>query len=150
MTPYNKLYANLLPKFKNYDIPLMNIEEIEDMLKDYLVPAIARFHVCLKDLSDRNDDEGVFNIDLDDNEVEILSNYMLIEFIDSNYIRVPSILKATLSSTDFNAFSPANLLSKLLDMRNTYLNENETLLSRYAWLNNKNVKKLLKFNNDNK
>lgn len=150
MTPYNKLYANLLPKFKNYDIPLMNIEEIEDMLKDYLVPAIARFHVCLKDLSDRNDDDGVFNIDLDDNEVEILSNYMLIEFIDSNYIRVPSILKATLSSTDFNAFSPANLLSKLLDMRNTYLDENETLLSRYAWLNNKNVKNLLKFNNDNK
>ena len=150
MTPYNKLYANLLPKFKNYDIPLMNIEEIEDMLKDYLVPAIARFHVCLKDLSDRNDDDGVFNIDLDDNEVEILSNYMLIEFIDSNYIRVPSILKATLSSTDFNAFSPANLLSKLLDMRNTYLDENETLLSRYAWLNNKNVKKLLKFNNDDK
>lgn len=150
MTPYNKLYANLLPKFKNYDIPLMNIEEIEDMLKDYLVPAIARFHVCLKDLSDRNDDDGVFNIDLDDNEVEILSNYMLIEFIDSNYIRVPSILKATLSSTDFNAFSPANLLSKLLDMRNTYLDENETLLSRYAWLNNKNVKNLLKFNNGNK
>ena len=150
MTPYNKLYANLLPKFKNYDIPLMNIEEIEDMLKDYLVPAIARFHVCLKDLSDRNDDDGVFNIDLDDNEVEILSNYMLIEFIDSNYIRVPSILKATLSSTDFNAFSPANLLSKLLDMRNTYLDENETLLSRYAWLNNKNVKNLLKFNNVNK
>lgn len=150
MTPYNKLYANLLPKFKNYDIPLMNIEEIEDMLKDYLVPAIARFHVCLKDLSDRNDDDGVFNVDLDDNEIEILSNYMLIEFIDSNYIRVPSILKATLSSTDFNAFSPANLLSKLLDMRNTYLDENETLLSRYAWLNNKNVKNLLKFNNDNK
>lgn len=150
MTPYNKLYANLLPKFKNYDIPLMSIEEIEDMLKDYLVPAITRFHVCLKDLSDRNDDERVFNIDLDDNEIEILSNYMLIEFIDSNYIRVPSILKATLSSTDFNAFSPANLLSKLLDMRNTYLNENETLLSRYAWLNNKNVKKLLKFNNEDK
>ena len=72
---------------------------------------------------------------------------MLIEFVDSNYIRVPSILKATLSSSDFNAFSSANLLAKLLEMRNTYMEENETLLSRYAWLCNDNIKDIFKRNN---
>ena len=56
MTPYNKLYANLLPKFKSYEIPSMKVEEIEDMLHDYLIPAITRFHVCIKDLSNRNDE----------------------------------------------------------------------------------------------
>ena len=117
------------------------------MLKDYLVPAITRFYVCTKDLSDRDDEVKCFNEELTDDEVEILSNYMLIEFVDSNYIRVPSILKATLSSSDFNAFSSANLLAKLLEMRNTYMEENETLLSRYAWLCNDNIKNIFKRNN---
>lgn len=58
---------------------------------------------------------------------------MLLEYIDSTYIRTSTLLKVNLSSTDFNAFSSANMLSKLMDMRNTYLSENEALLSRYAW-----------------
>ena len=147
MTPYSKLYSNLLPKFKDFNIPLMEINEIEEMLKDYLIPAITRFYVCAKDLSNRDDEIKCFNEELTDDEVEILSNYMLIEFVDSNYIRVPSILKATLSSSDFNAFSSANLLAKLLEMRNTYMEENETLLSRYAWLCNDNIKNIFKRNN---
>ena len=55
MTPYSKLYSNLLPKFKDFNIPLMEINEIEEMLKDYLIPAITRFYVCVKDLSNRDD-----------------------------------------------------------------------------------------------
>ena len=55
-TPYEKIYANLLPKFKDYDIPLMTVEEVKDMLQDFIVPAVARFHACYQDLSDRDDD----------------------------------------------------------------------------------------------
>ena len=133
-TPYEKLYENLLPKFKSYDIPLMTIDEVKDYLHDYLIPAISRFHVCRKDLNDRNDILDRFNVELSDMEIEILSNYMLLEYIDSEYIRVPTLLKVNLSSTDFNAFSPANMLDKLMSMHKTYLVENETLLSRYAWM----------------
>ena len=67
-TPYSKLYANLLPKFKSYEIPLMTLEEVEDELHDYLAPAISRFHVCRTDLSDRDDDECQFNSELSDME----------------------------------------------------------------------------------
>ena len=51
------------------------------------------------------------------------------------------------NNIDFNAFSSANLLAKLLEMRNTYMEENETLLSRYAWLCNDNIKNIFKRNN---
>ena len=132
-TPYEKIYANLLPKFKDYDIPLMSVEEVKDMLQDFIVPAIARFHVCYKDLSNRDDDNECFNIDLNDMELEIMSNYVLLEYLDSTYIRVPSLLKVHYSSKDFNAFSNANHLDKLKAMHTTFLKENETLLSRYAW-----------------
>lgn len=133
-TPYEKIYANLLPKFRNYDIPVMSEEEVKEMLHDYLVPATAKFHVCKKDLTDRNDILERFNCELSDMEIEIISNYMLIDFTDSEYIQTPMLLKVSLSSTDFNAFSPANMLDKLMSMHRTLLAENETLLARYAWM----------------
>ena len=58
---------------------------------------------------------------------------MIIEYTDSEYIRTPSLLKVNLSSTDFNAFSPANHLDKLLDMHDTFIRENESLLMKYSW-----------------
>lgn len=133
-TPYEKLYENLLPKFRSYEIPLMTTEEVKDYLHDYLIPATSRFHVCRKDLTDRDDILQRFNVELNDVEIEILSNYLLIEYIDSEYIRVPSLLKVQLPSNDFKVFSPANFLDKLMAMHKTYVTENETLLSRYAWM----------------
>lgn len=143
-TPYEKIYENLLPKFRSYEIPLMEVDEVKEYLHDYLSPAISRFHVCKKDLNDRNDLLERFNAELSDIEVEILSNYMLLEYLDSTYIRTPTLLKATLSSSDFNAFSNANHLSKLIEMHKTYLVENETLLARYAWLDGAEKNKLFK------
>lgn len=133
-TPYEKLYDNLLPKFRSYEIPLMTVEEVKDYLHDFLIPAISRFHVCRKNLDDRDDIIQRFNVELSDIEIEILSNYLLIEYIDSEYIRTPSLLKVQLPSSDFKVFSPANFLDKLINMRTAYTKENETLLSRYAWM----------------
>jgi hypothetical protein len=133
-TPYEKIYENLLPKFRSYEIPLMSTEEVKDYLHDFLIPAVSRFHVCRKDLNNRDDIIQRFNDDLSDIEIEILSNYLLIEYIDSTYIRVPTLLKVSLPSSDFKVFSPANFLDKLMAMHRTYVTENETLLSRYAWM----------------
>lgn len=133
-TSYEKIYENLLPKFRSYEIPLMSTEEVKDFLHDFLIPAISRFHVCRKDLTDRDDIIQRFNVDLSDIEIEILSNYLLIEYMDSEYIRTPSLLKVQLPSTDWKVFSPANFLDKLMAMHKTYKTENETLLSRYAWM----------------
>lgn len=133
-THYEKLYENLLPKFRSYEIPLMTTEEVKDYLHDFLIPAISRFHVCRKNLNDRDDILQRFNVELSDIEIEILSNYLLLEYIDSEYIRVPTLLKVSLPSTDFRAFSSANMLEKLMNMHKQYLSENETLLSRYAWM----------------
>ncbi|MED9879022.1 MAG: hypothetical protein UFN18_01685 [Ruminococcus sp.] len=132
-TPYSKLYQNILFKFKDYNIPVMTDSEVKEYLHDFLLPAIVKFHVCKTNLLDRDDDKEVFNSDLTDSEIEILSNFMIIEYTDSEYIRTPSLLKVNLSSTDFNAFSPANHLDKLLDMHDTFIRENESLLMKYSW-----------------
>ena len=138
-TPYEQIYDNLLPKFRSYEIPLMTVEQVKDYLKDYFIPAISRFHVCRKNLNDRDDILQRFNVELSDIEIEILSNYLLIECIDSEYIRTPSLLKVQLPSSDFKVFSPANFLDKLMAMHKAFIKENETLLSRYAWMSAKEL-----------
>lgn len=135
-TPYTAIYENMLPKFRSYEIPLMTIEEVQEYLHDFIAPAIARFHICRKDLNDRDEILQQFNEDLSNTEIEIISNFALIEYIDSTYVRTATLLKVNLSSSDFNSYSPANMLDKLLTMHDTYRRENETLLSRYSWLDN--------------
>ena len=131
-TPYTELYESVLSKIKNYDFIHLEEDEIYEILSDYLRPAIAAFRGCRQDLSQRN--KVKFKCKLNDTEIEILSNYMVIEYLDSNYIRVPLMLKPTLSSKDFNAFSPANHLNKVMEVREKYRKNNETLLSRYRWI----------------
>ena len=78
-TPYEKIYDNLLPKFRSYEIPLMTTEEVKDYLLDFLMTAIPKFHVCRKNLQDRDDILQRFNVELSDIEIEILSNYLLLD-----------------------------------------------------------------------
>lgn len=132
-TSYEKVYERFLPKFRDYEIPVMPEDMVIERMHDYLVSATARFHVCRKDLSNRDGLLMRFNEELSDREIEILANYMILEYVDATYIRVPTLLKSNLSSTDFNAFSSANLLSKLNDLQERTRVDNETLLMWYAW-----------------
>lgn len=130
-TPFTILYDGVLRNLKDYDFFNMSQEEVYDVLSDYVRPAIVAFSGCKQDLTQRTEDG--FTITLTDTEIEILINYMSIEWIDSNYIRVPLALKSTLSSKDFNAFSQANQLDKLRELRETYRKDNETKLVRYRY-----------------
>lgn len=134
-TPFTELYESVLSKVRDYDFLNLEEAEIYEVLSDYLRPAIAAFRGCRQDLSQRT--ESNFECNLTDTEIEILANYMVIAYLDSNYIRVPLALKQTLSSKDFNAFSPANHLDKMITMREKYRKDNETLLSRYRWIERK-------------
>lgn len=131
-TPFTVLYDSVLSKIRDYDFFNMEQEEIYSVLSDYIRPAVAAFRGCKQDISQRTETE--FECTLTDTEIEILANYMTIAYIDSNYIRVPLALKQTLSSKDFNAFSPANHLEKMMEVREKYRKDNETLLVRYSYI----------------
>lgn len=132
-TPYEKVYERFLPKFRDYEIPVMPEDMVMERLHDYLVSATARFHDCRNDLTDRDDLIMRFNCELSDREIEILANYMVIEYVDSTYVKTPTLLKASLSSSDFNSYSPANMLDKLNNLQERSRVDNETLLMWYAW-----------------
>ena len=145
-TSYETLYANLLPKFQSYEIPLMTQEEVEELLSDYLTIAISKFHICRKDLFNRDNNAKRFNCDLNEIEIEIISNYMLIAYVNANYVITPTLLKVAVGSSDFKAFSNANQLDKLLSLYNALLAETETLVMRYSWTNRSNISTIIHSN----
>lgn len=132
-TPYTKLYEYLLPKFTDYDLPLISEEDIKEYLKDYISPAISQFHTCAKNLFARDDEQEQFEQELDEIEIQIISNYMLISYVHANYIITPTLLKVNVSSADFHTFSNANHLDKLLALYNQMVSDNEGLLVKYSW-----------------
>jgi len=134
-TPYTTLYDSCLTKLKSYELAALSDDEIYQIMGDYLRPAIVMYTNCKSDLSDRDDVLGCFNFALSDVEIEVLSKYMLICYLEATYINVPIAMKASLSSKDFNAFSNANLLDKIVKVRDTYLGENKQLSGIMSYQN---------------
>ena len=133
MTSYTVLYDSVLDKIKDYIFADLEQDDVYSILNNYIRPAIAKFEECHQDLSDRNDVEGEFNITLTDTEIEILSNFMVVEYLDANYIRIPIMLKSTLTSKDFQTYSPANQLEKVRGVRELYMEENAQLMRNYSY-----------------
>ncbi len=136
-TPYSVLYDACLKGLKSYDLAAMDDDEVYDVMRDYLRPAIVMYTNCKSDLSDRDDEWEHFNFTLSDADIEVLARYMLICFVDANYICVPSMMKATLSSTDFNSHSGAALLDKIIKIRERWMEENKQVSGVLSYRNSK-------------
>lgn len=94
---------------------------------EYIRPAIVKFQSCKQDLSDRDDKLSQFNFALTDDTFEILVNYMVIEWLTSNYILTWDALKSSLTSSDFKKIDTKDMLTKTMELRKTLMNENNQL-----------------------
>lgn len=136
-TSYGVLYDSVLDKIKDYILADLEQDDVYSILHEYIRPAIVRFEDCHTDLNDRDEELGQFNVDLSDIEIEIISNYMVVEYLDANYIRIPSMLKSTLTSKDFATYSPANQLEKVKETRRLFMDENAQMMRNYSYRNSK-------------
>lgn len=80
-TLYNTVYNRALQKFTDYEFANLPERDMEEMLHDWLLSAIAKFRQCKNDLSDRDEELRQFNVDLEDEEIEILSILLVREWL---------------------------------------------------------------------
>jgi len=132
-TAYKELYNSVYSKIKDYDFIQIGEENADDILHDYIRPAIIAFESCNQDLSDRDEILMQFNFDLSDIDFEILSNYMVIAYLDATYIRTPLALQAHMSTTDFHKYDNSNVLGKVIEVRDMYKRENKQLMINYSF-----------------
>ena len=135
MTKYEVLFDGVIDRLESLGY-LEHTEEAERMVYDlllvFLTSAIVSFKVCKQDLSDRDDLLQFFNCELTDEEIIILTNFLLIEYISATYINTPLLLRPSLPNKDRSAFSPRNHLEGLLNLRETYERENRQKISMYS------------------
>lgn len=132
-TSYFDLYDSVFAKInRDYELCQMSKSDAFETISDYLRPAVAMFSACNQDLTDRSDDTAEFGYRLSDKNFEILSNYMVICYLDATYIRTPEALKAHMSNTDFHKYDNKDVLGKAKEVRQMYKNENDQYMINYS------------------
>lgn len=126
-TTYKELADTVFNKIKDYDFLSMDEAIAYEIVINYIRSAVVKFENCKQDLSDRDNELQQFNFMLTDNTFEILVNYMVIEWLTSNYILTWDSLKSSLTSSDFKKIDTKDMLTKTTELRNLLVEENKQL-----------------------
>lgn len=132
MTPFSVLYKRFLNKINDPDLISILPENLESILAEFLISAIAHFPQCQKDLSQFDKTNQRFNVELNNTEIEIISRLMVYEWIDQQINRV-ELFRQSLSSKDFATYSQANHLDKMLLLRRQLYSENNQMITDYSY-----------------
>lgn len=136
-TTYKELADAVFLKIKDHSFCEMSEDIAYEIVIGYMKPAIVAYQSATEDLSDRDDELAEFNFKLSDTTFVILVNYMVLEWLDSNYIRTSSSLKARLSSSDFHSLQLSNQLGKAMELRTLLKTENDQLAINKSYKDSK-------------
>lgn len=122
----------MLGKISDYSFINLTVEELEDVLEPFLLTSCVKFKKCLTDLSDRDMINKQFNQDLSDEEEEILSSLMIIEYLSPKII-TSDLLQQSLSSKDYKIYSQANHIKEIKEIRKMYKEEANGSMMSYSY-----------------
>ena len=137
-TTYKELADYVFRKIKDTNFAEMISEQIAyDIVIGYLRTAIVMFDNCKQDLSDRDDILQEFNYTLNDDTFIILCNYMVIEWLTSEFILTRQNLKARLSTSDYHKIDTKDMLGKAIELRSMLKSENDQLAINKSYKDSK-------------
>lgn len=123
MTSFDTIINRFLSKITD-DMYLEFTEEdtIRDA-KQYLLDAIPQFEFPRFPLYDYNEEEGIYNVNLTEEEINILAILMKMNWLDRQIASVENT-RMKYSGSDFKFTSQANHLAKLLSLKAEVNREN--------------------------
>ena len=108
-------------------------EERDEWLCDLMKVACAKFRkICRHDLSDRDDELQQFNVELDDDEIDIICNLMICEWLKPKLFSVDN-LEQVLNTKDYSEYSPANLLKEISSVYKEHRINAKCLQNNYSF-----------------
>jgi hypothetical protein len=134
-TPYENIYARFTPKITDFNFANLADMEAEEYFETFLKSSIIKFRYCTK-LSDRDETFKQFNQELTEEEQEILSILMSIEYLTPKLL-TDELLKQTLNSKDYSLYSQANHVKEIRELRDTFQREVNNLMILYTFNNSK-------------
>lgn len=136
-TQYQELVDIFFNKIKDYDLANMDEDIATEIAIGYIDSACSQFQSCTQDLDNRDDELRQFGIKLSSTNKQMLANYMCIEFLDSNFLRVSQALKSRLSTSDFHSLQNPQQLAKVMELRSILKSENDQLAINKSYKDSK-------------
>lgn len=133
-TPYFMVDNSFLNKITDDLLLTMTEEHLEKTIDGYRNSASVKFKQCNK-LSDKNNELRRYNSTLTDEEIEILANLMVLEWLRQR-INSIELLKQSMSTKDYKMYSQANHLDVLIKLRKDTLSEVDRLIVSYTYSEN--------------
>ena len=139
-TPYTEIFDLVMMSLTSYELDSLLAKLDEDPADDsglvyltgFLVNAIPNFENCIKDLSDRDDEDMTFNIELDYNEKDILSCWTVIQILKKEIFDIRQIRGMIQNKSDANRYSEANLLKEKQNLCSQLMEEADLKQTKYG------------------
>lgn len=132
-TPYEKIYERFLNSVTDFNLAELDDNTLDEMLRDWLHKAIVRTRTS-SDLS-RDDETDVFNNDLSDLDIELLSLGMKLAWLDQTLASTELTLQF-IGGKEEKWFSQATHISELRALREDTKLEIQKLHSYNTYVNN--------------
>jgi len=132
-TPYEKIYERFLNSVTDFNLAELDDNTLDEMLRDWLHKAIVRTRTS-SDLF-RDDEADVFNNDLSDLDIELLSLGMKLAWLDQTLASTELTLQF-IGGKEEKWFSQASHISELRALREDTKLEIQKLHSYNTYVNN--------------
>lgn len=133
-TTYDTIYNRALNKITDFELANLPARDLEEMLHDWLVSAIAKFRKCKSDLKDRDEELRQFNVDLEDEEIEILAIMIVREHL-APQLHSTLLYKQIFSGKEQNYYSQSAHAKELRELDNSLKIEAQKLMRDYTYSN---------------
>lgn len=134
MTPFSVIYDRFMGKISDPDILSMFEDDMSQLLENYLISAIVQFRQCKKN-KDIDFMEKQFNESLTIEEIEIYASYMIVEWLNPMINNIQS-LKPLMVTRDYQSYSQANHLEKMIKLRQDAKADANKMMVQYTYYTN--------------
>lgn len=135
MTQYEDIFSSFKDRITDPDLITFSQDLQIEMLIALMNNAINRCQrICnAVDLSYRDNELLKFNVDVPDDIVEIICEWMTVFWLKP-YLNNQENLRNALSTKDFSFFSPANLLGKIGNTYKEAFKQARSLTNEYSYI----------------
>ncbi len=116
-TPYSTVMDKLSHKI-NSEIFNLSDEEIDRIIMNWMDSACTYYHNSPESLMHDNESQ-TFVEDLSNDTIEILAAYTMLQWLETEFIATPTLLRSHMVSREFQAWSPGKQLETLMKLRDT-------------------------------
>lgn len=134
MTKFESIYSLFLATIQDYHISKLfetDLDIAEDLLQTFLIRAVHKFKNCIKPIQNLDLETKAFNTELDINEINILSDLMVLSWLEWNNNNILQ-MNFSLNDNDFRHYSEEKNLKEKTSYTDRWREEVEQEMVDYG------------------